>query len=245
MSSAITRLRIAVLVSMSVALSFTAISAVLGVTASGNSVSSCVRKDEGQGNVRIVKAATNCLGNEDRVVWNVTGPTGPKGATGPTGATGATGPTGPTGATGATGPTGPIGNTGLAGATGAAGAPGFSASTRYRAGAVVGIIVPDDTTQTVLTVQPSAGNYLLTAKGTVRSSSDAQWDCTLNVGGAVVDQMTVELEDSENSYGPWALLAVASLDGNTAVTIDCGTSGPESRVFDIVLVTTQVGSVSG
>ncbi len=69
---------------------------VAGALAGPNdTVQSCVRDDQGQGNARIVNASTTCLANEHRVAWNKSGPTGPTGATGSSGATGATGAAGP------------------------------------------------------------------------------------------------------------------------------------------------------
>ncbi len=76
------------------------------------------------GDVRIVKAASDCTSAEQSISWNAQGPPGPKGATGATGATGSQGPAGHAGPTGPAGPAGPAGATGATGATGSAGPQG-------------------------------------------------------------------------------------------------------------------------
>jgi hypothetical protein len=65
------------------------------------SIDACV--NPGNGNLRLVDAATPCHANETRVQWSIVGPSG---ATGPAGPSGPSGPSGPAGATGLTGPAG-------------------------------------------------------------------------------------------------------------------------------------------
>ena len=72
----------------------------------GGVIHACV-KDDGQ--VRIVKHASDCKAHETPIQWNMIGPQGPKGDKG------ATGPAGPRGATGPAGPAGLPGDLALAG----------------------------------------------------------------------------------------------------------------------------------
>src|SRR5437588_5328676 len=79
----------------------------------------------GNGTFYRVTANQACGPNQDRLVWNVTGPTGPVGPQGPTGPAGPQGPQGPAGQTGAQGPAGPQGAQGPAGPQGSTGIGGF------------------------------------------------------------------------------------------------------------------------
>ena len=124
---------------------------------SGGVYTACMLKNVGT--IRLIDPSLpasnplgHCISLEQQITFNQTGqqglagPTGVTGAAGATGATGATGPGGATGATGAAGHDGKDGVRGPAGATGPAGPAGGSGSQ-----------VSDD----------YAGNYLLTADGTV------------------------------------------------------------------------------
>ncbi len=85
-------------------------------------------KNQVNGNVRLVSAASDCHANEAAVAFNLQGQAGPPGPSGPAGPAGAAGPAGPAGATGSTGPTGPSGPVGAAGAMGPAGPVGPTGS---------------------------------------------------------------------------------------------------------------------
>ena len=98
----------------------------VGLAATGV-IDACVNNSSGT--IKIVSAATQCLNNEIRLVWNAEGVAGQPGPAGPTGATGATGLTGASGATGATGSQGLTGPTGASGATGASGVAGATGAT--------------------------------------------------------------------------------------------------------------------
>jgi hypothetical protein len=82
----------------------------------------------GNGNLRLVAAASQCHSGEQAVEWNVAGPQGPKGDKGDTG------PQGPKGDTGDAGPQGPKGDTGDTGPQGPAG-PALSGSACTAGGA--------------------------------------------------------------------------------------------------------------
>lgn len=62
-----------------------------------------------------------CVGHDQTITWNQTGPQGPQGAAGAQGPAGPQGPQGAAGAAGATGPVGPQGPKGDTGATGPSG----------------------------------------------------------------------------------------------------------------------------
>jgi hypothetical protein len=89
-------------------------------------IHACV-KDNGQ--VRIVKSASECKGQETHIQWNIVGQRGPKGDQGAPGPKGDTGPTGPQGEAGPAGPVGPKGDTGDQGAQGAQGEKGDTGAT--------------------------------------------------------------------------------------------------------------------
>ena len=72
-----------------------------GVARADSIVYACV--NDSSGRVRIVAAATTCLGGEHAVQWSITGPQGPQG---PQGAQGPQGPQGPPGSQGPQGPSG-------------------------------------------------------------------------------------------------------------------------------------------
>jgi len=62
-------------------------------------INACVANENGQ--VRIVKAGTNCRRSETATSWNTTGPVGPAGVAGPAGPAGPQGPAGASGGGGA------------------------------------------------------------------------------------------------------------------------------------------------
>jgi len=75
---------------------FVLLSASVALAANPPVIEACV--NSGNGDLRLVDAATVCHSNETRVTWNVAGSPGPAGPAGPAGPTGATGPAGPAGA---------------------------------------------------------------------------------------------------------------------------------------------------
>lgn len=90
-----------------------------GKAASGEIVA-CKSVPNGQ--VRVVKSASDCRSSEEVLTWNSEGPAGPQGPRGPQGETGAQGPQGETGAQGPQGETGAQGPQGVPGPAGASGA---------------------------------------------------------------------------------------------------------------------------
>jgi type VI secretion system secreted protein Hcp len=80
-------------------------------TSDTTTINACVANEGG--NVRIVKAGTNCRRNETATSWNTTGPVGPAG---PAGAQGPAGPQGPPGSSGGGGGGSTIGTIAAVGA---------------------------------------------------------------------------------------------------------------------------------
>jgi len=79
-----------------------------------NTIYGCYKNNDGQ--LRVVKYASQCLPSENAISWNKVGPQGPPGepgAPGPAGPAGAQGPAGAAGPTGATGPSGTQGPPGV------------------------------------------------------------------------------------------------------------------------------------
>jgi hypothetical protein len=71
----------------------------------GDTVYACFKSSNGQ--LRVVKAVSECLSSETPMTWNLTGAEGLQGPQGPQGSQGAEGPQGPQGSQGAEGPAGP------------------------------------------------------------------------------------------------------------------------------------------
>ena len=95
---------------------------ILAFPCSAEDIYGCYQKNNGQ--LRIVKNASECRPSEVFIQWNEEGLQGPQGPKGDTGAPGATGPAGPQGPIGLTGLTGAPGTAGAKGDTGVQGAQG-------------------------------------------------------------------------------------------------------------------------
>src|SRR3954451_21965900 len=94
--------------------------ATAAVVTSSGVIHAC--KNDTNGDLRMVSAASTCRNSESAVDWNAEGPKGDRGPAGPTGATGAAGAKGDAGDAGVQGPPGATGPQGPAGPAGADGA---------------------------------------------------------------------------------------------------------------------------
>lgn len=175
----------------------------------------CVNNSSGT--IKIVTATGACAGNEQRIVWNQTGPTGPAGpqglpgpagADGVDGATGPVGPTGENGTNGAPGPAGPAGPIGPTGPMGPAGSANAYAETRTD-GPEIPPHDPKATEWTALSINAPAGLYTVIASATVENQGliPRPSTCWLQTGEARLQVLS-------------ALLAPVLLQGDSARGLD-------------------------
>jgi hypothetical protein len=108
----------AIIISLSIIAALAVITGAAYAFTDGGVIHACV-KSEGQ--VRIVKDASECKQQETHIQWNIVGPPGSKGDPGSKGLQGEVGPVGPQGLQGEIGP---AGLQGLQGDAGLAGPPG-------------------------------------------------------------------------------------------------------------------------
>ena len=191
-----------------------------------NQVHLCYQKhaagaERGGAEVRIFDDEKNpgaCMKGDRELAINQEGPQGPigpQGPTGPTGPTGSTGPTGPTGSTGATGPAG-------------------TSTAYFGSGGAISV----NNTQTVITENVPAGNYVVDTKFFLFNNDDddtAYAECELKAGATVLDSFQgIRLEENNGSDPGMSELgtlqgAVTGFAGG-ALTLSCTESGPSDAL---------------
>lgn len=145
-------------------------------TSRGGEIGVCVHEQGGG-----LYSAQHCVGRDQKLRWNASGPQGP---TGPTGPAGPAGPKGDTGATGLAGATGPAGLSGISdyrivdGAVGhAAGGTNNPASSDAICPAGTSVLGGGFTTST----QGNESEYSVVSDGPVNGAG--QWDVQLDSPG--------------------------------------------------------------
>lgn len=183
------------------------------------------------------------------------GPAGPKGADGAPGSPGSQGPAGDRGPAGPSGPAGkdgsqgPKGDSGPAGPAGPQGPPGTGGGSTAR---VVsrgvgptnfGTLPASLTVATMSDVAP--GDYLVSAKTTVRSSSGltfAATNCQLRAGAMVIDQTRVGGADLTSAAV--SLQSTATFSTASALSVVCNLPANGAFASDTKLSALGVGQVS-
>jgi hypothetical protein len=180
-----------------------------------------------KGTLRVVESPSDCQISETALNWSQQGPTGQTGPTGPTGPQGEQGVPGPPGPAGPPGPPGPPG-VGKAFQT-----DKFSAA------------VPNGDQTTVASLALPAGNYVVTAKGTVENNDhNALWICDLKRDGSTFDQSFTTTEstglNATNNDSMIVLGGISTLAASGNVTMTCATGEPSSNVLHIKIIAIQV-----
>jgi hypothetical protein len=195
----------------------------------GGAIHGC--RNTALGLTRVIDPAKGqqCLANETPLNWNNVGPVG---VVGPTGATGDAGPAGATGGTGDPGPDGPQGPTG---AQGPAGSPALADTAEATS---TGITTLSSTgLNTILSVAPDAGTYLVRAHTTVSDTTagaddDQFWTCQLTVNGTEFSTAATRTHSPDvGNAGPidtteLAISGVAVVPSSGVIALACNGTGP-------------------
>jgi hypothetical protein len=167
-----------------------------------------------------------------------TGDTGPQGETGETGAQGEPGPQGEAGPQGEMGPEGPQGPAGPGGDTSARDVTRDFGPTNFQ------LVQATHSVATMTDVEP--GNYLLTAKTTVRAATGSSFPsalCQLRVGSVVID--TSRVSNGSLTAATMSLQGTATVsDPGVAFKVSCSLPGNGAFASDTKLSAMKVGQVA-
>ncbi len=200
---------------------------------SGGVIHACYKKNQGDLRVIDTEKAQACLGSEEPLTWNHTGPQGIQGPSGPSG------PSGPAGIQGPSGPSGP------------SGASHAYSDTNNQA---LTFISPNSNTITQLTLP--AGNYVVMATGSVVKSgyfntagSNNDVKCSLNDPDDNAITASLATANDFSNYTdavPYSMVATMSLSSGGTITVSCATvTGTVGAELDFnSLVATQVDQIN-
>ena len=176
-----------------------------------------------------------CIGQDQRISWNQTGPqgvAGARGAAGPAGPQGLAGPAGAPGATGSTGSTGPQGPVGQPGPRGPSGATEVKLTSQSHLGSID--FPPDGSNLDIFsfTVQPNY-SYIITAKAedSAAPGFPAQANCQLLRYDANGKSLRT-LDDDDLYVPPSATDPYANAQGTLALTTELNATEGGSVRFE-------------